>query len=160
MTTSPSTTEPKDNREVVRRLYEECINLGKMELLPELVSDDFVADGQVGVSGFANNVAGLRTGFPDIHFTLEDMIAAGDRVVVRWKWRGTHAGPFRGLPASHKPITNTGIVIYQVRDGRVVRAWLETDRLGALQQMGAVPAFGPPPAKPAPREKAAGAPGS
>jgi steroid delta-isomerase-like uncharacterized protein len=134
------TESPDRNKQFVQTLYQDCINSGRLDLLDDLISIEFAAPGgQRGPSGFAGNVQELRTGFPDIHFTLEDLIAEGDRVVVRWKWEGTHRGSFRGLPPSQKHVNNTGIAIYQFDDGKIVRAWVETDRLGALQQIGAVP---------------------
>lgn len=141
--TTPSAVS---NKEIVRSIYEDCINPGRLELLNQLVSVDYQGpDGDRGPSAFRANIAGLRAAFPDIRFTIEDLIAEGDRVVVRWKWEATHDGPFRGIPPTHKRATNTGIAIYQLRDGRIIRNWLEADRLGVLQQIGAVPAqIGPP----------------
>jgi predicted ester cyclase len=85
--------------------------------------------------------------FPS-QYTLDDVVADGDRVAVRWTWRGTFERPFRTFAATRAQITNPGIGIFQVANGKVVRAWLETDRLGFLQSIGAIPygpAFGPPP---------------
>ena len=115
-------------------------------MLNQLVSDDYVGpNGDRGPSAFRTTVTGLRAGFPDVRFTIEDVIAEGDRVVVRWKWEATHEGPFRGIPPTHKRVINTGMAIFQFEDGRIIRNWLETDRLGVFQQIGAVPAeIGPP----------------
>jgi steroid delta-isomerase-like uncharacterized protein len=129
----------EQNKQVVRKLYEQCINTGKMEMLTDLVAEDYVSDGQNGVTGFATNIESLRKGFPNIQFTVEDLIAEGDRVTARWQWQGTHDGTFRGIPATHKQVTNDGIVIYQLRDGKIIHSWLQTDRLGALQQIGVIP---------------------
>jgi predicted ester cyclase len=108
-------------------------------MLAELVAEDYQSDGQNGLAGFASNIESLRKGFPDIKFTLQDLIAEGDRVTARWQWAGTHDGTFRGIPPTHKQVTNDGIVIYQFRDNKIIHSWLQTDRLGALQQIGAVP---------------------
>jgi steroid delta-isomerase-like uncharacterized protein len=111
-----------------------------MELLPQLVSDEYVdLRGGRGASAFANNLTSLRNGFPDIRFTIEDLIAEGDRVAVRWRWQGTHTGVFNGLPASQKHVTNDGIVIYQLQDHKIVQTWIQTDRLGVLQEIGVLP---------------------
>lgn len=105
-----------------------------------LISDDYVgASGDRGPSAFANNVMSLRQGFPDIQFTLEYLVAEGDRVAVRWKWRGTHQGTFNGFPASQKQVANDGTVIYRLKDHKIAETWLQTDRLGVLQQIGVVP---------------------
>jgi steroid delta-isomerase-like uncharacterized protein len=126
--------------QTVRRIYDECLNGGRQDVLPELVADDYVGpQGDRGPVGFGQTIAALRAGFPDIRFTVEDMVASGDRVAVRWSWRGTHTGPFRGLTPSGKAVTDTGMAFYRLKDGKVVRAWVETDRLGVLQQVGAIP---------------------
>ena len=95
-------------------------------------------NGERGPAGFAATFQDLRCGFPDITFTIEDLLAERDRVAVRWRWNATHAGQFRSFAATNRHVANTGIAIYELRDGRVTRAWLETDRLGALQQIGAI----------------------
>lgn len=141
------TTETSQrNKAAVRALYEDCINEGRLERLPELIADDYVGPtGERGPGAFAKTAAILRSGMPDVRFTVEDLIADGDRVVVRWSWKGTHTGVFRGYAPTKKSITDTGIAIYRLRDGKAVEAWLETDRLGVLQQVGAVePGIGAP----------------
>ena len=129
------------NKQTVRRLYEAYINGARRELLPELVGADYAGpQGERGPDGFAAAIGALRGALPDIRFTLEELVAEGDRVAVRWTWTGTHTGPLRGIPASHRRVTDAGIAIYTLRDGRVVSAALQTDRLGVLQQIGALPA--------------------
>jgi len=142
---------PDRNKQVVRRLYEDCINGNRPELLPELISDDFVGQGGKGPSGFGSNIDSLRTGFPDVRFTVHDLVAEGDRVVVRWTWEATHTGTFQVWAPSGKRATNSGIAIYQLERGKVVRVWLEADRLGVLQQIGVIPPSLVPGARPASR---------
>jgi len=128
------------NKQLVRKLYEDCINPGKLELLDALFSQDYTSpQGKKGPAAFAGVVVSLRRGFPDVRFTIEDLIAEGDRVTVRWTWLGTHTGPFQAFPPSGKPVTNTGTVIYQLKERKIIRSWLEADRLGVLQQIGVVP---------------------
>jgi predicted ester cyclase len=128
------------NTAAVRRLYEECINLGRSDGYADLIAPDLAQpDGSRGPAAFAANVDALRAGFPDIRFTIEDLVAEGDRVAVRWTWTGTHKGTFRGFAPTGKAVHNSGIVIYRFANGRAVSASLETDRLGALQQIGAIP---------------------
>jgi steroid delta-isomerase-like uncharacterized protein len=132
--TSPS------NKEIVRSVYEVSLNTGDMDHLNRVVAPDFVGvRGEVGPVAFARTLVELRTAFPDIRYTVEDLIEEGDRVAIRWTWTGTHQGPFRGLAASGKRVSNSGFAIFQLRDGRIARSWLETDRLGFLQQIGALP---------------------
>ena len=133
------------NKQVVQQIYEVVINERKPELTAELVSPDYVGpQGERGPGGFNANIQGLTAGFPDIRFRIEDLLVEGDRVVVRWAWTGTHSGAFRGIAPTGRRVSTTGIVLYQLRDGKVVRNWLENDRLGILQQLGVVPQnFGP-----------------
>jgi steroid delta-isomerase-like uncharacterized protein len=130
---------PEKNKEGVRKLYEDILNTGKLELLNQIIAEEYVgAFGQKGPSGFAGPIQELRQGFPDIKYTIEGLMAEGERVAVRWKWRGTHTGSFRGFAASQKQVTNEGIAIFQFRDSKVVHSWIMTDRLGFLQQIGVV----------------------
>jgi predicted ester cyclase len=114
------------NKQTVRSVYEQCINRGRLELLPELIAADYVGpQGDAGPTGYRNTIEDLRRGFPDIQFRIEQLIAEGDRVVVRWSWNGRHNGTFRSFAPSHALISNSGIAIYQLRDGKLVRGWLE-----------------------------------
>jgi steroid delta-isomerase-like uncharacterized protein len=129
-----------ENRQRIDRLFETCFNHGDLSVLDELVAPDYVGpQGDKGPAGFRGIVTGLRTAFPDIHYTVDDVVAENDRVAVRWHWSGTHKAAFRSFPATGKAFTNTGTGIFRFRDGKIVAAALETDRLGFLQQVGAVP---------------------
>jgi steroid delta-isomerase-like uncharacterized protein len=82
----------------------------------------------------------MQTAFPDLERTIEDLFAAeGDKVVLRWTARGTHEGDFNGLPPTGVTATSSGITIFRVEDGRIVEEWAESDMLGLLQQVGAIP---------------------
>lgn len=134
------TQTPEKIEEVVRKLYEDILNSGKLELLNQVIAEEYLGiAGQKGPSGFAGPIQELRQGFPDIKYTVEDLMAEGERVAVRWKWRGTHTGSFRGFEASQKQVTNDGMAIFQFKNGKVVHSWIQTDRLGFMQQIGVVP---------------------
>jgi predicted ester cyclase len=129
-----------ENKRKVETLFDNCFNQGDLGLLDQLVAPDYVGpQGSKGPGGFRGIVVGLRTGFPDIHYTVDDVIAEGDRVAVRWHWTGTNKGPFRTFAPTGKTFTNPGVGIFQFKDGKIVAAALETDRLGFLEQMGVVP---------------------
>lgn len=129
----------EEGKAVIRRVYE-AINDGRLDDIDPLIASDFPGvAGRTGPAAFRQNVEALRTGFPDVRFSIEDLVAERDRIVVRWIWHGTHTGPFRGLGPSGRHVSNSGIAIYQIRDGRVANVWLETDRLGVLEQVGAAP---------------------
>ena len=82
------------------------------------------------------------TAFPDLHFTVEDLIAEGDKVVARLTVRGTQQGAFMGIPPTGKHVTVTGIDINRLAGGKSVEHWLNMDTLGLLQQLGVIPAPG------------------
>lgn len=128
------------NKALVRTLYEDCINGRDLDRLETLIAPDFVgARGERGPREFRATIDAVLTGFPGVRFELHDVFAEDDKVAVRWTFRAVHAGRFVGIKPSGVEVTQEGNVIYQVRDGRIVRAWLQADRLGVLQQIGVVP---------------------
>ena len=136
-----------DIREIARRNREELWNKGDLSLAEEIVASNCVyhindpitpALG-IGPEGAKKAVTTYRRAFPDLHVTVEDVIAEGDRVVVRWTSRGTHNGELMGFPPSHMKITVTGIDIYRIAEGRIQEFWLNWDTMGFMQQLGLEP---------------------
>ena len=78
-------------------------------------------------------------GFPDLHSTVEDMVSEGDKVALRWRIDGTHTGEFLGVAPSNAKITLDVTEIFRIADGQLVEAWDQYDRLGLMQQIGAIP---------------------
>jgi predicted ester cyclase len=122
----------EENKQLVRRLIDRVWN-----------QHDAAAIGDHFGPGLQQEIAEhhrqLLAGFPDLQVTVEDdLIAEADRVVARLLLRGTHSGPFAGRPATGEVVAWGSIRIYRVRDGRVVETWAMQDRLGLLQQLGAV----------------------
>ena len=135
-----SDTIRDENKKNVDQLFETCFNHGDLAALDELVAPEYVGpQGDKGPAGFRAVVVGLRTAFPDIHYTVDEIVAESDNVAVRWHWTGTHRGPFRAFPARPQGGRELGRGIFRLRDGKIVSRALETDRLGFLQQMGVVP---------------------
>ena len=129
------------NKELVRKFFEEAINHRDLRLLNDLMSEDYVgAFGEKGPAGFQAQITGLLDAFPDIHYTIDELIADGDKVAVRWTWKGTHKAAFTTIPATGRSVTNGGMGIYEFRNGKIVNIHLLTDRLGFLQQLELVPA--------------------
>src|ERR1700682_1223137 len=90
----------EENKTIIRRVFAEALNQGKLELVDQLFTADFVdhstpeqATGPAGVRDFFSSV---RSGFPDIHVSIDDIIAEGSKVVVRTTWHGTHLGRYAG----------------------------------------------------------------
>jgi steroid delta-isomerase-like uncharacterized protein len=81
----------------------------------------------------------MQAAFPDLERTIEDLVVADDKVVARWTATGTHTGDFNGIPASGRVARSSGITIFRIAGGRVVEEWSESDMLGLLQQVGAIP---------------------
>lgn len=132
------------NKAQMRRVIEEVYNRGDLALVDELATADMVihaASGDiVGREAVKAYVAALRGGFSDLHVTIEDQIAEGDRVVTRWTARGTHDGLFQGLAPTGRRACVTGTDVDRMVDGRAVECWMQMDELGLMQQLGAVAA--------------------
>jgi steroid delta-isomerase-like uncharacterized protein len=133
------TTTERANLETVRRLYEEYLNQNRPELLASLVSEDVVLHSvteERGIAAYATLTDRLRIAFPDMQFTLQDVIASDDRVVVRWTMDGTHAGPLVGIPATGKRVQQRANVIYRLAEGKIAEGWALVDQAGMLRQLG------------------------
>jgi steroid delta-isomerase-like uncharacterized protein len=135
----------EENKRLVRRLIDEVWNQGRLEVLGELVTSDFVRhdpswpDEACGLEGFKQYAATVHTACPDGRFTIEDMIAEGDKVGVRWTFQGTHQGEFFGVPPTWKEIKLAGVTLLCVREGKFVEAWNGYDALSLMHQLGVVP---------------------
>lgn len=136
-----------DNKALDRRIVEEGFSKGNIAVLDELIAADCVdhaappgtPSGREGVKQFFTM---LRSAFPDLHFTIEDVIAEGDKVVTRSTWQGTHQGAFLGIPPTGKQVRVTGIDITRYAGGKAVEHWGNQDTLGLLQQLGVIPSMG------------------
>jgi len=128
------------NKEVIRQLLEESLNKRNMGLLQDLVSGDYVgAQGKKGPAAFEGTLVGLIKAVPDIQWKIEDLVGEEDKVVVRWKWHGTNTGQYINFAATGKSITNTGIAIFEIKNGKIISSQVETDRLGFLQELDVLP---------------------
>lgn len=133
-------TVTEQNKQTVRSLYEESLNKGNLSILGQFVGEDYTGPrGEKGVAGFAANLGPLLHAFPDIHYELTELVAEGNKVVVNWKWAGTHRQEFNHIPATHQKVINTAIAVYELKDGKITGAQLQTDRLGFLQQLNVLP---------------------
>ena len=137
----------EENKAIGRRVWEELWNQANMDAADEIFDSNFISHGQgielpPGPEGFRKLVSIYRNAFPDVHFTIEDQIAEGDKVVTRWTSRSTHKGELMGIPATGKKTVSTGITISKFADGKVIESWNNWDRLGLMQQIGVVPEMG------------------
>lgn len=125
-----------------RRAIDEGWNKGNLAAIDELFAPDFV-EHQAGIASGRDGVKGsiqqLRGAFPDLHLTVEDAIAEGDKVWLRFSATGTHEGPFMGVPATGRRFAITVIDIGRLRDGRLVEHWGVADRFSVAQAIGLMP---------------------
>jgi steroid delta-isomerase-like uncharacterized protein len=129
------------NKATAQRFYDEAINGGKMDLIEEFVSVDFVDHEELpGLGNDRESVKAffgmLRTAFPDLKFAIEDVIEEGDKIVVRATMSGTHKGEFMGIPATGKSMSVNAIDIVRFAGGKVVEHWGITDSAAMMEQLG------------------------
>jgi steroid delta-isomerase-like uncharacterized protein len=97
---------------------------------------------EAGLAGFKKHVTTYRTAFPDLAMAVDEILADGNKVTVRWTARGTHKGTLLGIQPTGKEITTTGISLIRIAAGKVAEHWVTWDTLGMMQQLGAVPLVG------------------
>lgn len=131
------------NKAIVRRYFEQVINEKRYDLADEFLVDSVefhgVGPSVIGRKAVAEFYAMFGAAFPDWHTTIDDIVAEGDKVVVRTTSNGTHQGEFQGIPATGKPFTQYMINIIRLTNGKIVEARLQTDMLSMMQQLGLMP---------------------
>jgi predicted ester cyclase len=127
---------PEENKAFIRRYFEALSGKDK----PAAVVNRYVSDEEL-----KHHIALYKAAFPSYQLIAEDMIAEGDKVVVRSTFRGTHKGDLMGIPPTGKQVTMPLILIYRIAEDKIVEHWMQADALGLLQQLGAIPA--PTPAR-------------
>jgi|SRR5918996_3052018 predicted ester cyclase len=138
----------EQNKAVVRQV-EEAWNADNLDALDDLFAPDFVTHaGGPGLEPGKNMHQLSKGAFPDRRTTIEEMVAEGDKVAVRLHMTGTNTGglPWLGVPANNNKADVEWISIYRLRDGKVVEHRAVMDVMGLMQQLGAIPSGGPPPA--------------
>jgi steroid delta-isomerase-like uncharacterized protein len=134
-----------ETNKLVMNRFLEFINTASEKLAQELISPNAVfhvpgrTEPMRGPAGYLAIIGMMRGGFPDIQWTLEEMVAEGDKVAARFTMRGTHRGTFFGVPPTGKTISVQAMNIYRLSGGQFVEEHGQPDMLGLLQQIGAVP---------------------
>jgi steroid delta-isomerase-like uncharacterized protein len=140
-----------DLADASRRLLEESFNTGNFDLIDQLVSPealqhDAALPSQMrdlrGPDGVKRTVTMYRAAFPDVQMTVDDVIASGDKVALRWHSEGTHRGELAGLAPTGVHGSVTGMSIDRWQDGKIVEVWAEWDNMGLARQLGAAPPEG------------------
>jgi steroid delta-isomerase-like uncharacterized protein len=137
---------PEEQRAVIWRFIAAIWHQGQFEAIDEVIAPAYVhhtshtaGDGAHevhGPDGVRGVVSAWRSAFPDLHFTLEDLVVEGDKVVTRWTCCGTHLGVFRGIAPTGKRVTFTGMTLYRIAQGKIVEQWTVEDGVSLYQQLG------------------------
>ena len=126
---------------IVLRIQEESFNHGNYDAL-DVVYHDHPPGSPSGPEGTKQFASMLRSAFPDLHITVDDIIAEGDKVVLRQTMRGTHQGELFGIAPTGKHVEISGIDIAHVADGKLAALWSNFGQLGMMQQLGLIPVPG------------------
>jgi predicted ester cyclase len=113
---------------------------GNLALADDIFGEELRTNGvHVGVAGPVGRIRDRLTGFPDVTTSIEDMFVSGDKLAVTPIWRGTHAGPYGGVPATGRPVAVRDTAIWPFRDGKVIEILTLQDQFGILKQIGYLP---------------------
>lgn len=134
----------EENKALVRRWIEEVYNKKNVAVIdevlaPNLIHHDLPPGMKSGIEGYKQLYSMLLSAFPDYNNTIEDMIAEGEKVVLRFFWTGTHKGEFMGIAPTGKQVTVKVMSMHRIEGGKVVENWGQVDQLGLMQQLGVIP---------------------
>jgi steroid delta-isomerase-like uncharacterized protein len=134
----------EENKQIIRRYFEEVLNGGKVDVLDDLAAEDYHEHnpfpGQGTGRGWLKERARTLGKALSSHLTMDEIVAEGDTVVVRWTNEGTQVGEFYGIPATGKSFKHSGVGFYRIDDGRMAEHVEVVDMLSLLQQLGTIPA--------------------
>jgi steroid delta-isomerase-like uncharacterized protein len=139
-------TREEENKTQYRRTFEEVFNKGDLAIVNDLVAPDFLNHEVLpgmnnrGPDSTRQVVRMLRAAFPDLHFTIEDLVADGDTVAGRVTMSGTHLGPFQGVPPTGRSFEQDHMHFVRFRDGKAIEHWAVRDDLGVMRQLGLIAA--------------------
>jgi len=144
----------EENKAIVRQQEEELFTQGNLDAADELYAPDYVGHDPSnpedirGLEAAKQAASDYRKAFPDLRVTVEDVIAEGDKVAARLRFRGTHRGELDGIAPTGRRVDCTGIVISRMEGGKIAEDWANFDDLGMKQQLGAVSKPGQRPPSP------------
>ncbi len=132
-----------NNKDVVRQIFEDGWNAGKMEVFDQCCAKEMVGSdpilGKINVEDLKQLVRSYRTAFPDLRMQISNTVSEADYVCVQWRSTGRHSGDLFGTPASGKSATVEGITVSRLKNGKIIESHTQFDALGMLQQVGIVP---------------------
>jgi steroid delta-isomerase-like uncharacterized protein len=132
----------EQNKTLARRWFEDLFSRGDLDTANVILSADFVdhlpREEERGIEGLKHYVSFYRTAFPDIQDSVEEIVAEGDKVVVRWSSRGTHQGEFMGVAPTGRVVAFTGMRLFRIAESKIAESWVNIDERGLQEQLGAV----------------------
>ena len=132
------------NKALVRRYFEEVLNRGELATVDEIFAANYFYHGRpedrTDPEGTRQMAIRVRNAFPDLHITVDDQIAEDDRVVTRWTLSGTSQGSYSTIGPTGKRVQWSAIFIHRLEGGKIAEAWVVTDRLSMVRQLGVIPA--------------------
>ena len=139
-----------DNKAIIRRFYEELWDERNLEIIDQMVAPSHAlqvpshSGSAMGPAAYKSQIQMYRQGFPDLEFTIEDLIGEGEKVVCCWTMSGTHQGEFMGVPATGKRMSVDGVTIHNVTNGKIMDSYVSLNLWDMMQQLGTIPASGHP----------------
>jgi predicted ester cyclase len=138
--TGPAETETSERYLAIARRWFTDGWTGNLAMAGEIFSEDLRTNGvHVGVAGPVGRIRERLTAFPDLITSIEDLFVSGDKLAVTLIWRGTHTGPYGGVPATGKPVAVRDSAIWHFRDGKVIEIFTLQDQFAMLKQIGYLP---------------------
>ena len=139
----------QQNKQLVRHYFDGWANHGDPAVADALIATNVVLRNPPAVirslADYKQGMTAFHSAFPDLKFTIEEEIAEGNKLAIRWTLRATHLGEYQGHPPTGKMVTVTGVSIFQIADGKIQDITVNMDRLGQFQQLGWLHAFSQPP---------------
>jgi predicted ester cyclase len=131
----------EQNKTIYRRFLQKVFNEGQLNNLGEFLSKSYVVHDAppgtpTGWEAIKHIVTMFRTAFPDLHITIDELVAEGDKVCARATTRGTHQGPIFGIPPTGKPVEMTGLTMVTISNGCLIESWVKNDVMGLMKQLG------------------------
>lgn len=132
--------QTEKNKEIYRRYIQELFNEGGLDKVECLVSDTYILRDAppgtpTGTEAIKQSVSMIRSAFPDLKITLEDLIGEGDMVAARSTMRGTHQGTIIGIAATGKVVNMASLTMVRIVDGRLCESWVKSDMMGLMKQL-------------------------
>ncbi len=132
------------NEKIIRRYFDEAWNQGKLEVLDEIIDPNYInhspglPDPLPGPNGLKPIIAAIRTGLPDLHFQIEDLVITENKVAIRCTMQGTHLGDLFDIQPTGKKVKINQMQIEYIKDGKIFEHWRQSDDMGLMKQLGQI----------------------